>query len=199
MSYAVNSGRWDNAAGNTAYPFDWKENGIFFDQFLTSQQNTLHPTSPWPQTQIDLGYISKHDGTSNTILLGENQDATQWQIVGGAAPAQDLVSLVWQDLTSVTPGLNQNAGSNYVAPGSGTATLNTARPSSIHPGGYLLTFCDGHVQFMSNDMQYQVYALLMTPNGPQTRAPGVTTYSTTSPTQYSSNVPVVITQAMLNP
>ncbi len=78
LSYACNSGRWDVPA-TTTYPADWQENGVFFDQFLVGSNNILHSGSQWPQVKTDLGYISKHDGTTNTILLAENADATQWQ------------------------------------------------------------------------------------------------------------------------
>ncbi len=164
LSYAANSGRWDLTTATATTPFDWQENGIFFDQYSTATNN-LSSSTQWPQVKTDLGYISKHDGTSNTILLGENCDSTQWQIPGGSAPmSADQVSLVWQDLTTVTPALNQGVGT--VNPGSGTATDNTVRPSSLHPLGFHLTFCDGHTQFISQDIQYQVYAVLMTANGP---------------------------------
>ena len=194
LSYVVNSGRWDTT-GSINYPLDWQENGVFFDQFATAVNNINVPGSKWPQAQIDLGYISKHDGTSNTIMLSENQDATQWELTSPiGAPATELVSIIWQDLTSVTPGLNQGAlttTDNFVG--------NIARPTSMHKQGYVVAFCDGHTQFMSQDVQYQVYAVLMTPNGANARTPGTTGYSTTSVTQYSSNVPVVVTQQMLNP
>ena len=39
------------------------------------------------------------------------------------------------------------------------------RPSSNHPGGVVVAFCDGHVRFINEDMAYDVYKQLMTPNG----------------------------------
>ena len=36
-------------------------------------------------------------------------------------------------------------------------------PSSQHPGGVNMTFCDGHLQFIADDIQYHVYTQLMTP------------------------------------
>jgi len=40
-----------------------------------------------------------------------------------------------------------------------------ARPSSRHPGGALVTFCDGHTQFVSETIDYTVYQSIMTPYG----------------------------------
>jgi prepilin-type processing-associated H-X9-DG protein len=37
--------------------------------------------------------------------------------------------------------------------------------SSEHPGGATATFCDGHQQFLSREIDYRVYKQLMTPNG----------------------------------
>jgi prepilin-type processing-associated H-X9-DG protein len=148
-----------------------------------------------------MGFIAKHDGTSTTIMLGENRDATVWHIAStNTAPTQDAMGIVWQDLTTVTPALNQGVGTIVAGSASSTSTNNPARPSSNHPGGFNLTFCDGHVQFISQDIQYQVYAVLMTPWGANCRTPGNAAYTgAASPTQYSGGVPVVVTQQMLNP
>jgi prepilin-type processing-associated H-X9-DG protein len=51
------------------------------------------------------------------------------------------------------------------------------RPSSPHPGGFLVTYCDGHTAFMSQDIAYQIYAALMTPRGSQARPPGSGPYA----------------------
>jgi prepilin-type processing-associated H-X9-DG protein len=54
------------------------------------------------------------------------------------------------------------------------ATVNSCiRPSSYHPGGVNVTFCDGHTRFISQDIQYSVYCLLMTPDGQNCNTPGV--------------------------
>jgi len=46
-----------------------------------------------------------------------------------------------------------------------TDYLAYARPSSRHPGGALATFCDAHVQFLSDTLDYSVYRHIMTPYG----------------------------------
>jgi prepilin-type N-terminal cleavage/methylation domain-containing protein/prepilin-type processing-associated H-X9-DG protein len=42
--------------------------------------------------------------------------------------------------------------------------LAFARPSSNHPGGVNAVFCDGHMRFIAEDIGYNVYTQLMTPN-----------------------------------
>jgi prepilin-type N-terminal cleavage/methylation domain-containing protein/prepilin-type processing-associated H-X9-DG protein len=45
---------------------------------------------------------------------------------------------------------------------------DNGRPSSSHPGGFIVTMCDGHSQFMSEDIEYRVYCLLMAPDNSTT-------------------------------
>ena len=46
-------------------------------------------------------------------------------------------------------------------------------PSSKHSGGFIATFCDGHTQYINNQIEYNVFARLMSSNGRLARAPGV--------------------------
>jgi prepilin-type processing-associated H-X9-DG protein len=43
--------------------------------------------------------------------------------------------------------------------------IEFARPSSYHPGGVNVAFAGGNVRFISEELTYHVYILLMTPNG----------------------------------
>jgi len=43
-----------------------------------------------------------------------------------------------------------------------TNSLSFARPSSRHPGGVLMTFGDGHTQFVNEMIEYHVYQHIMT-------------------------------------
>ena len=202
LSYAVNSGRWDTTSPTGTVPLDWKENGVFFDQFDSFNVGaTPAPTVKYPNVSTDMGYIAKHDGTSTTILFGENMDSTVWQTTGGDQGLQ-LTSIVWFNQSGSTapspfPPIGLNQGFNGVGPGpplasNASGTLgDIARPSSPHPGGFHMVFVDGHVQFMSQDVQYQVYAALMTPFGAQAKDPGTTTLAT-----YQN---VGISDAQLNP
>ncbi|HTU23949.1 MAG TPA: DUF1559 domain-containing protein [Pirellulales bacterium] len=112
-----------------------------------------------------------------------------YQNVAGALVCPDSFedphALTWQDLPDMqgtaTPGapavgLNQAyLGYNPSEQYQGLSSLGPgwiSRPSSAHPGGFLLTYCDGHTAFMSQDAPYQIYAELMTPRGGWARAPG---------------------------
>ncbi|HEX4144262.1 MAG TPA: DUF1559 domain-containing protein [Pirellulales bacterium] len=198
LSYAVNAGYLDASVTTTsAYPPDYQENGVFFNQWMSAIVG---------QTPIktDLAYIAKFDGTSTTIMFGENMDSSFWAYYGGITTApvsflpfdtysaasytsyEDPQALTWQDVPDYggpTIGLNQ--GYNGVQPGE--PALLTAmealrpglisRPSSAHGGGFHITFCDGHTMFMSQDVSYEIYAELMTPRGSYARPAGVSPYN----------------------
>jgi prepilin-type processing-associated H-X9-DG protein len=40
-----------------------------------------------------------------------------------------------------------------------------ARPASNHPNGVSVAFCDGHTDFLRDDVEYVVYQQLLTANG----------------------------------
>jgi prepilin-type N-terminal cleavage/methylation domain-containing protein/prepilin-type processing-associated H-X9-DG protein len=65
------------------------------------------------------------------------------------------------------PPTNNPNGWVNLQPSSATEFLAYARPSSRHPGGVLMTFCDGHSQFFSETLDYGVYQHIMTPYGRQ--------------------------------
>lgn len=66
-------------------------------------------------------------------------------------------------------GLSPGVDFSEVAPA--TTYQGNGRPSSNHPGGFIATMCDGHSQFISEDIEYRVYCLLMTPDGANAKYP----------------------------
>ena len=53
---------------------------------------------------------------------------------------------------------------NCGKPGDRPGDLRYARPASNHPGGVNAVFCDGHSYFLSEQIDYQVYEHMMTPD-----------------------------------
>ena len=176
LSYVVNCGMTDLAPGSFVAnrPTDWQENGVFFDIYTPTVTPAPTPTS----VTTDIGWISKHDGTSMTILASENLDALDWTITGITstyAPPTAINGLCWwqglvwyaQDPPPIA--LNKSAGTGLTA--SYTTDDHYARPSSNHPGGFLATMCDAHTVFLSDDVEYRVYALLMAPDNAGAKLP----------------------------
>ncbi|MEI8372039.1 MAG: DUF1559 domain-containing protein [Planctomycetota bacterium] len=170
---------------------------------LVLRDPTLTP--PLPPLTID--YISGADGAANTLLLGENaQKAPYAAAAAGAADKahtwynmiKNGVSITGYFQNYQTFGFNVSA-SNYTSAlgatranayakfaeiyGSETSKYNgnpmTANIYSKHNGGSIVSFCDGHVQFLRNDAgmnfatdsdpaaKITVYQLLVTPDGSQ--------------------------------
>ena len=48
---------------------------------------------------------------------------------------------------------------------------DAARPSSYHTHGVNVAFADRHVKFIDEQIDYQVYMQLMTPNGAESDMP----------------------------
>jgi prepilin-type N-terminal cleavage/methylation domain-containing protein/prepilin-type processing-associated H-X9-DG protein len=207
LSYVVNSGYWDTTSPSSSIPLDWKENGVFFDQYDSYHPLTNYPTPTYPLVKTDMAYIGKHDGTATTILFSENMDAagsgtataaTQgWENYTGstmADPGIEQMSIVW--FNNAPPiGLNQAYNGNQpgsITDGASGTTGDIARPSSLHQGGFYVTYCDGHTVFMSQDIQYAIFAALMTPYGAQARVSG-------NATNFATFQNITISDAQLNP
>lgn len=147
LSYVGNFGRED---GVTA-PFDLKANGIFHNQSLgLTNPNTVI---------VDLTYVTSHDGTEQTLLLSENLDVKQWT----ASSFEYEQGMLWFP-PPPTIGLNRDAGI-------GMLDLAHARPSSKHPGGFVVAYCNERVGFLKDEIDYTVYIKLMTPNGQSANPP----------------------------
>ena len=116
--------------------------------------------------RVDRGYISRHDGLRQTLLLAENVDAGTWY------STQELnVGFTWWDTWEQRPVYQINERRDE-RPGNesgyhpwGLSDKRFSRPSSNHGNGVNVAFCDGHSRFLRDDIEYRVYVQLMTPNG----------------------------------
>jgi prepilin-type N-terminal cleavage/methylation domain-containing protein len=204
LSYVVNCGFPDIApviAKNNPAPLpktmDFQENGVFFEAFAAKANM---PAWSGVQTTItDLTFISRHDGTSTTLMFTENLDAMDWIALPASAspPFSDYAppqfispqfsagDTWWQGVLWDIPKNVAFRPSTLLTvihppaphPDAGTFTVSTpsiseyvqfktfpSRPSSNHPGGFLITMCDGHTQFMRDDVDYRVYCMIMAPD-----------------------------------
>ena len=152
MSYAVNGGR---ANCNTAplVNHDYAENGVFIDGDTSATTK-----------KYSLDMISKYDGTSNTLMLVENRDVGGWL----SSPNEWDGQVVWFDPDDPTDALNI-VGINKDAPT--PLDIRAARPASEHGGIVMVALCDAQTRPMSQDIEYKVYALLMSSRGPKAKVP----------------------------
>lgn len=141
-----------------------------------------------PQLQMTINYIQGADGTSKTMMISENIHAVWYTYPFDADTKNvpdgkhhfgfvfhnELASAAPLFTTSTTPNTQQlqriNGGlaREVTTPDSFSADTGVpleewmAYPSSNHPGGVNVAFCDGRVQFLSENVDYRIYAQSMT-------------------------------------
>lgn len=186
-------------SGNTlGVPRDWQENGVFFDRYRDHPQifsggsgggggtsggqtggggSTL--TSP-PMVRQSKEYILGADGVTNTLMLTENVDAQNYCFDNnGFQNAEQWLGCVWwpgtADVNVQPPVLNPTVDSQRINVSAGQGdgvSYDFVRPSSRHPGGVNMSFCDTRTRFVSQDIAYFVYCMIMSPNGANSKLPG---------------------------
>jgi len=117
--------------------------GVFHDHTVSPQVRSLVAASNIP------------DGAQSTLMISENVQANLWYDM-----TDTDVGMLWQS----TPG---SCGQINLCLDHGSTTggdVDLARPSSLHSGGVVVSFCDGHQDFLREDINYAVYQHLMTPD-----------------------------------
>jgi prepilin-type processing-associated H-X9-DG protein len=174
----VNGGRknyFRPAAGK--FNFDWIANGVFIDKFIHDAMPAADKQSLL-NSQHTLSTVSKNDGTTTTIMIIENGGPIDWRT---AATEQESQALWFPDDpgTAGFVNLNENvrvSRSNFTDPAG-----RYGRPASWHPGGFNVTYCDGSVRFTAEDIDYRLYARLMTSNGKRAQDPDPANPDCTNP------------------
>ena len=193
--YVVNSGMadvaWLGPDPVAPTPADFQANGIFFNQY-PQQPGTFAPppfctrTNKPPIVYQNQEYVTVNDGSSMTLLLSENNDVpvfaadfvrpnalssgpASWGDPGTAA-YEKQGSFVWWPEAQPDPAMKINGSSK-------PSTVDDyyyfyLHPASNHPRGVNASFCDGHQRFISEDINYSVFCLLMTPRGSECNTPG---------------------------
>jgi prepilin-type processing-associated H-X9-DG protein len=156
-SYVANCGMPDGKPSGKIPP-DWPANGVFLSEF--DNRDPAIFTSPQ--------FVDDHDGASFTMMLSENLDAGLWTDSDEAR-----VGFLW------APG---DAAGNHTPEcavlfinqerGTGDGSARYARPSSEHPGGAMVMYCDGRTKFIDQRLAFRIYCAQMTPDGQNAKQPG---------------------------
>ncbi len=153
--------------------------GVFIDS--NTFNSSTGATSIGPQNSMS----NMYDGSTSTILLSENLQATTWAGFSlgsnafgvGLRHSSNLPTDVGNSgtpssstaLRLAVPGLQI-----LVPPGGPDMRLNRnlsaaegtfPRPSSLHPGGVVATFCDGRAQFLNESIDSTVFVSILSPSG----------------------------------
>lgn len=138
----------------------------------------------YPSARTSLDFISSGDGTTMTVLFSEKCGAAYTPLATySVAPrsATNTATYLFGPIASGSlpntpipcfgaPGDPDSAVFGTVNNGtvinSGTAQNDGyyAMPSSNHPGGCVMTFCDGHTIFVRDSLDSAVYCQILTPN-----------------------------------
>jgi len=172
ISYCCNGGRPDQPHNTAGLPFDWPANGLFCNRLKGSNSSA----DPHQINHMTSGDVK--DGLTNTIMLGENVNAQVWN----QSPEEYFACIVWRDWlngpTATEPWPLIPLNKDFVGTG---ADYAHARPSSYHPGGFMVVMGDGSTKFVAGTIQYEVYARLMTSHGAKYLEPGLPQVVGTNP------------------
>jgi prepilin-type N-terminal cleavage/methylation domain-containing protein/prepilin-type processing-associated H-X9-DG protein len=201
LSYRVNVGRItpnaNNSSDNTVklaaqcIPAE----GVFTDQF---QDNPMDPSNPELLSRIGLGYIDSKDGSACTLMVAENSASVPPTINARDGKWAPLIPGV--DPSTVAPyytGLNNATvlGFNWcdMLPNNPSSPANNQTPDqkiySNHPGGVVVSFCDGHQYFLRTDIEPVIYMQLMCPSDRDVLDAANSNYGIKDPVNLANPVP----------
>lgn len=212
LSYAVNCGigdlNWTTTTGvreamrvesgqhYMVEPFDWNGNGVLPPEDLEDAAVTRDFTLFWPEfsppdgMKVDPNLLPRHglnkiyDGTSNTIMLGENINAgcrrgqTKLSWADPQASSNALILPIDAKRVSPTAMMDDNSLAALVVCKPVNPAINAARNAgegkapfinSSHSGVGVVSFVDGSVSTLSEDIDMSVYVRLLTPCGTKLR------------------------------
>lgn len=168
LCYVVNCGIQDGTGtevppGSGTMRPESGAHGVFFNHFDASKP-------------IAVSTDRLSDGAQHTLLLSENIQATQWAppldsssgTWTGFGPPEEReahVGMVWWPAPPATPpgcepvNRCRERESDPLAP-----DIELGRPSSNHPDGVVVTYCDSHQDTVFDDIDYNVFRQLMAPD-----------------------------------
>ncbi len=176
MSYVVNAGMIFQSGSSfipdpTPSPAN---NGVFHNKYDWNGYD--QSPSPTSVTKTGLSFMDANDGTSTTLMFSENIDVESWVVdpFGNELPSPtppQYSGFCWYlsqnssdaDL-ALQFGINRRDQNIVATVIPGVIPDEFARPSGGHSGGVNAAFCDGRVIFLSDQIRYEVYRQLMTPN-----------------------------------
>lgn len=116
-----------------------------------------------------------NDGMSQTLLFAENARTGTDPERSESSWASNNPYLTSFYIGNPCDGADCSEGKvDYSRSNSGSAAINSGLtssegsspyPNSFHKGGVMMSFCDGHVQFISESINGNVYAALVSPQG----------------------------------
>jgi prepilin-type N-terminal cleavage/methylation domain-containing protein/prepilin-type processing-associated H-X9-DG protein len=158
----------------------WRGDGVFLDAAGNAAAAAWHIStsgSAYNPARGSLTQVGAADGAGCTLLVAERSGLTAPTDSAWAArplPAQPNANAVVTTHLILHPpqlsaGQEPPAGKRTINPAADTAPLAAADwalrfPSSRHPSGTGVVFCDGHTRFLSEKIEPWVYSQMLTTN-----------------------------------
>lgn len=180
-----------NAHSFLTEPFDWDGSGMALDAGSSDSSITQATGVMWPQyggpqvaaaaTRNPSSTLGKvYDGTSNTLLLGENVKSGALGSTWANPRTMASTFMLPLDPALVTAGTlanvpaalgNDGTDLRQAYPNESKSGLQGQAPylNSAHPGIVVVSFVDGSASTISEDIDKGVYAQLMTSDGTRLR------------------------------
>jgi len=178
----------EGTAPQAGLPRDWRGNGLFFDNY--SDDPRIKPSVATRGPTIVMSREKIVDPKDRTLMVTENFDASSYVFdpAGPTGPAPARTEIEWGCIWS--PGsIRNDDGKLTMTPGAEASTPNAhrdparelsrressykyCRPSSSHPGGFNVAFAGGNVIFVSDKIDYLIYAKLMASDDANAMLPG---------------------------
>jgi prepilin-type processing-associated H-X9-DG protein len=174
----------DGIACPTGGPEDKADKTLFFQTGLFFLENWPHSTAITLRHHTPDSIL---DGTSNTIMLSENIRAgydpvrgTSWASAYSKNIAFFVSSYVCENRSCAPGKVDYRRANDSLHDPYRWEAINSSRdqaegeapwPSSLHPGGVHTAFADGHIHFLSEQVDGAVYAALISPQGMLIRGP----------------------------
>lgn len=207
-SYVANAGNINRVGeGNNSDMWELSANGVFFDRTRTAEgigpgdgahgpedlRDNDESNKDEPEIAMTIAALQKGDGTTKTIMLSENINATHWGYFNASdvPDAKFHFGFCWEQPAKIIDSLKETPSGDPEAdreekarfrrvngvkeplfystidPGmalSSDETSNYGFPSSYHPAGLNVSFVGGQVVFIGDQIDSFVYAQLMTSN-----------------------------------
>jgi prepilin-type processing-associated H-X9-DG protein len=170
----------DHRTNRTDFPFDCPAYGVFLYHYVFANEPAKASASLALRnaSTVRISDLARWDGAATTLLLSENIQASMWcgLDIRAADPFQPFpmmearIGMIWQP--TLTPNDAQKINGRKDEGDDVAQGFDFVRPSANHSGGVNATMADGSARFLSDEMDYLVYILIMTPNGRQAWDPG---------------------------
>lgn len=148
---------------------------------------------------LSLDAIAEADGTSTTLAFAEKAASGfqphTWAF--GYAAASAPAAAVFGSGTTTPPVFGVTG--SPLAPVINNSAIQAFAPSSVHGGGVVVAFCDGHTAFLSDALQPYEYAQLLTRKSRWQGTTNKTNSLAMQPWLLKSGTPYLLDEKVLRP